>query len=372
MDRQVGRAPVLLALLVLLVGACSTSGSAGPDASEMRGATATTGTPSPDSVASASPIATSTPVVPPTEDVPPALREDPAFEQWSVPTGTRPHDAAPAPDGTVWFSGQGSGDAGRLDPVTGELDLIDLGSGSRPHGVIVGDDGTGWFTDGGLNAIVAVSPDDHSVTTYPLPRPDHANLNTATFDGSGVLWFTGQAGVFGRLDQTSGEVTVFDAPRGRGPYGIATTPSGEVWFASLAGSYIARITGDEGVLEVVDVPTVGGGARRVWSDSAGRLWVTEWFAGNLARYDPASGEWEEWRLPGDDPMPYAVFVDDADLVWVTDFGSDSLVRFDPDSEEFRVFPWPTSGAQVRQLLGRPGEVWGTGSAIDTVIVLRTR
>ena len=38
---------------------------------------------------------------------------------------------------------------------------------------------------------------------------------------------------------------VFDAPRGRGPYGIATTPDGEVWYASLAGSHIARIDRDD-------------------------------------------------------------------------------------------------------------------------------
>ena len=36
-------------------------------------------------------------------------------------------------------------------------------------------------------------------------------------------------------------VQVFDAPRGTGPYGIATAPDGMVYYASLAGSYIARV-----------------------------------------------------------------------------------------------------------------------------------
>jgi virginiamycin B lyase len=36
-------------------------------------------------------------------------------------------------------------------------------------------------------------------------------------------------------------VTVKDAPKGRGPYGICTTPGGDVWWCSLAGSFIARI-----------------------------------------------------------------------------------------------------------------------------------
>ena len=34
---------------------------------------------------------------------------------------------------------------------------------------------------------------------------------------------------------------VYPAPRGRGPYGIEATPGGDVYYASLAGSHIARI-----------------------------------------------------------------------------------------------------------------------------------
>lgn len=237
--------------------------------------------------------------------------------------------------------------------------------------MIVGPDGDAWVTDGGLNAIVRVDADSHAVTVHRLPRSG-ANLNTATFDGDGMLWFTGQAGVYGRLDPATGDLAVFDAPRGSGPYGIATTSDGTVWYASLAGSYIARVASPDGDLEVVDVPSAGGGARRVWSDSSGRLWVTEWFAGNLARYDPDTASWEEWPLPGDEPQPYAVFVDGRDDVWVSDFASDALLRFDPEEEAFTTFPLPSEGSQVRQLLGRPGEVWGAGSGTDTLVVLRTR
>jgi virginiamycin B lyase len=235
---------------------------------------------------------------------------------------------------------------------------------------VVGPDGAPWVTDGGLNAIVRVDHETLDVARFPLPGSAYANLNTAAFDGDGVLWFTGQSGVYGRVDPDTGRARVFEAPRGEGPYGIVATPAGTVWLASLAGSYIARIRAD-GRLALVDVPTPGGGARRVWSDSLGRLWVTEWFAGSLARYEPASRTWDEWRLPGSGPQPYAVFVDDRDIVWVTDFASNALVRFDPDTERFRSFPFPSPVAEVRQLLGRPGEVWGAESGTDKLVVLRT-
>jgi virginiamycin B lyase len=287
-----------------------------------------------------------------------------------VPRGSHPHDVAPAPDGTVWYTAQGSGRLGRLDPQTGEVTEIPLGSGSAPHGVIVGPDGAPWITDGGLNAIVRVDPETEEVTPYELPGSGDANLNTATFDGDGLLWFTGQGGVYGSLDPATTEMSVYDAPRGAGPYGIDATPEGEVWFVSLAGSYLARVDdATSGEVTIFEPPTPNQGARRVWSDSRGRLWISEWEAGQVAMYDPASDTWQEWQLPGPNSQPYSVYVDELDLVWLTDFGTNSLVRFDPRTETFDSFPLPTAGAAVRQQLGREGELWGAESAVDKLVVL---
>ena len=148
----------------------------------------------------------------------------------------------------------------------------------------------------------------------------NANLNTATFDKRGILWFTGQSGIYGRLDPKTGAMRVFRAPLGAGPYGITTTPKGQVFYASLAGSHIAQIDVRTGKATVIRPPTAGQGARRVWSNSKGRIWVSEWNAGKVARYDPATRKWREWDVPGP-AQPYAVYVDDKDVVWLTDFGA---------------------------------------------------
>jgi virginiamycin B lyase len=110
----------------------------------------------------------------------------------------------------------------------------------------------------------------------------------------------------------------------------------------------------------------------VWSDSAGRLWISEFVAGQVGVYDPATQAWQEWALPGPAPQPYPIYVDDLDLIWLTDFASNTFVRFDPRSETFDSFAIPTSSAAVRQLLGRPGELWGAESATDKLVVLRLR
>ena len=291
--------------------------------------------------------------------------------EYDVPRGSHPHDVAPAPDGSVWYTAQVTGRLGRLDPETGSATEIPLGAGSAPHGVIVGPDGAPWITDGGLNAIVRVDPETDEVTRYELPGRGGANLNTATFDGEGLLWFTGQAGVYGSLDPATTNMSVYDAPRGAGPYGIDATPGGEVWFVSLAGSYLARVDdAASGEVTVFEPPTLDQGARRVWSDSRGRLWISEWEAAQVGMYDPAADEWQEWRLPGANPQPYSVYVDERDLVWLTDFGSNSIVRFDPATETFDSFALPSAGAAVRQQLGREGEIWGAESAVDKLVVLR--
>lgn len=44
----------------------------------------------------------------------------------------------------------------------------------------------------------------------------------------------------------------------------------------------------------------------------------------------------------------------------------ALVRFDLETE---TFPLPSTNAAVRQMLGRPGEVWGAASGTDKLVVV---
>ena len=291
--------------------------------------------------------------------------------EYRVPAGTHPHDVAPGRGGVVWYTAQATGALGRLDPATGRTRHIPLGDGSAPHGVIVGPDGVPWITDSGLNAIVRVDPASEAVRVYRLPASTgYANLNTAVFDRDGVLWFTGQSGVYGRLNPRTGAMRVFRAPRGAGPYGITAARDGFVYYASLAGSYLGRVDRRTGRATVLQPPTRGQGARRAWADSRGRVWISEWNAGKVGMWNPATRRWREWRLPGTTPQPYAIYVDDRDVVWLTDFGANAIVRFDPATEEFTPLPLRTPNANVRQLLGRRGEVWGAESGTDRLVVVR--
>ena len=299
----------------------------------------------------------------------PLVLAAPAY--FEVTRGSHPHDVAAAPSagGPVFYTAQMTGKLGILDPKTGKHEEIALGSGSAPHGVIVGPDGAAWVTDGGQNAIVRVDARSHAVKVWPLPKDTpNVNLNTLTFDHTGRVWFTGQSGYYGRLDPTSGDMKVWNAPGGRGPYGITTTPSGDVYYASLAGNHIAKIDVETGTATPIDPPTKDQGARRVWSDSRGRIWVSYWNTGQAGMYDPATKSWREWKLPGV-AHAYSVWVDPEDKVWLTDWSTNAIVRFDPDTEKFESFPSNRSGANVRQMLGRAGEAWGAESGNDRLVMV---
>jgi len=290
---------------------------------------------------------------------------------YDVTRGARPHDVAPAPDGTVWYTAQSQGALGILDPKTGKVTQIPLGANAAPHGVIAGPDRAAWITEGGQNAIARVDPASRAVKLFPLPAEfPNANLNTATFDRKGILWFTGQNGVYGRVDPATGKVEAWKAPKGVGPYGITTTPNGDVWYASLAGDHIAKIDTVSGDALVVPPPKPGVGPRRIWSDSKGMLWVSFWTTGEVGRYDPLAKAWKVWALPKAKSGCYAVYVDDKDKVWLTDWDNNALVRFDPATEKFDSFPSTKRNAAVRQILGRPGELWGAESGTDRLVVVR--
>ena len=153
------------------------------------------------------------------------------FREWGASASqTHPHDIWPAGDGTVWYTAQFRGAAGRLEVATGAAHEIPLGPGSAPHGVVADADGNAWITDQGLERDRARRPPDGGGHGVPRARGG-SNPNTAVFDARGVLWFTGAGGCYGRLDPRSAGSRCGPHARGGGaglrvgPYGIAATPT---------------------------------------------------------------------------------------------------------------------------------------------------
>ena len=100
------------------------------------------------------------------------------------------------------------------------------------------------------------------------------------------------------------------------------------------------------------------------------MWVSFWNTGEVGRYDPLNKVWRVWKLPDADNGAYAVFVDDKDKVWLSDWNVNAIVRFDPATEKFERFPSNRKRSDVRQMLGRPGELWAAESGTDRLVLIK--
>ncbi len=87
------------------------------------------GSPGPSSRSATSPAsspASAAPSLP--SDQPASAAVSLTLREYDVPAGTHPHDVSPAADGGVWYTGQHVGVLGHLDPATGTIREIQLGS----------------------------------------------------------------------------------------------------------------------------------------------------------------------------------------------------------------------------------------------------
>src|SRR5207237_618929 len=176
-----------------------------------------------------------------------------------------------------------------------------------------------------------------------------SGLHDVACNADGTVWITGQRdGTLNLLDPRDGGLKALSLGTGAAPHGVVVGPDGAAWVAEGGQNAIARATGTP---RIGEPPTLQQGARRVWSDSQGRLWVSEWNSGNVSLHDPRDGSWKKWKLPGERPRCYAVYVDERDAVWLTDFSANAILRFDPKTETFLAFPSDKSGVNVRQLAG---------------------
>jgi hypothetical protein len=103
---------------------------------------------------------------------------------------------------------------------------------------------------------------------------------------------------------------------------------------------------------VVEPPTREQGARRVWSDSRGRIWVSEWLSGNLSLHDPAAAAGASGACPAT-PAAVRGLRRRPRQGLGQRFRRQRVFRFDPASERFERFALPRDNANVRQIHGRP-------------------
>ena len=205
------------------------------------------------------------------------------------------------------------------------------------------------------------------------PSAGYANLNTATFDRRGrALVHRADRHLRPARSRRAGRMHVFDAPRGPGPYGITTTPRGDVYYASLAGNYVGRIDSRTGKAAVLDPPTRGPGRAARLVRLAGPDLGQRVERGPGRQLRPGNGRWREWRLPGPEPAgrTRSTSTTRTSSGSATSARTPSCASTREPQRSRRCRSRAPGRTSARSSAGR-GEVWGAESGADKLVVVRT-
>ena len=158
----------------------------------------------------------------------------------------------------IWYTGNGNGTMGRLDPATGE------------------------------------------VTEFPMPDPAARDPHSAIVDADGIVWFTLQQSQHGRPARSRRaarcELVTMPVADSR-PYGIKLSSAGVPWVAANGSNRLYRIDPGSMAVEQHELPDPGTTVRRLDFASDDTIWYVNSSLGRLGHYDPATREAQEWPSP---------------------------------------------------------------------------
>ena len=300
------------------------------------------------------------------------------IKEYDVPTPkSRPHDPALAPDGSLWYTGQGANKLGRLDPKTGEFKEYPLKTpGSGAHGLVADKDGNIWFTAISAGYIGKLDPKSGGITEYRPSGGTNIDPHTPVLDHEGILWFTNQeTNLIGRLDPKTGKMTLAKVPTPHAvPYGIVVLPNNTPLFCEFGTNKVATIDPETMKIQEYILPASGARPRRLALAPDGSIFYTDYARGYLGHFDPAAGKLlKEWPSPGGpDSEPYGIAVTNDGVVWYSESGvkPNTLVRFDPKSESFSTKQIPSGGGVVRNMVATPdGRLYLACSGVNKVAVV---
>ena len=149
------------------------------------------------------------------------------------------------PDGSMWFSDDGSVRIGRIAPDGTYRTFRGMyyqgKYGDSTLGATVGPDGNVWWTAVRSNAIWATNAQGKIVHVFHLPTANAAPWGIVK-GADGALWFTELIGnKIGRVT-VQGKFTEFAlATSASRPQGIAVAPDGSLWFVESGANKIGRI-----------------------------------------------------------------------------------------------------------------------------------
>jgi len=290
------------------------------------------------------------------------------IEEWQVPwPNTRPRDPFVAPDGRVWFVGQGGDYAAVFDPADASFARSDMPAGTGPHNLIVDANGIIWYAGNQAAHIGRIDPaaaSGEQIRQYPTPEDQAKDPHTLIQADDGRIWFTAQwSNSIGVFDPQSGKVSMLAVATERArPYGIDLDSNGHPWVVLLGSNKLVHVDPASMQLQEIELPRADARPRRIAITSDDHICYVDYAEGYLGCYRPSQQQFSEWPTPGrahngaGDSGPYAMAVDNQDRLWLVETFPDPnrFVGFDLASASFiSVTAIPSGAGAVRHMVFDP-------------------
>lgn len=331
---------------------------------------------------------------------------DAHITSWKLPEGNIAHDVEyHHGDGKFYTVDMGNDQIYITDPDTNQTEVFRIPGGDipiggkfktlfnmpaplglqvrrGPHSLQEGPDGKFYTTDTISGQIGVFDPVNRTYVGYDIGG-NAMYPHTLRFDKKGLVWFTlAVSNQVGRFDPVSKKMTVIELPPTKdreefpmhNPYGIDIHPvDGSIWYSRLSANRIGRI--DPDTLEVTEITPDFVGPRRMRFAKDGTLWIPAYGDGTLEKLDTRTMKFSSYPIPtlsaGEKEAPYALGVHpETQEVWITANMSDRMFRFLPKEERFVVYPMPTKGIFLRDIIFTPdGQVCAASNTVLPAINL---
>ena len=227
-----------------------------------------------------------------------------------------------------------------------------------------------WFT-GYPNGNVGRLLPDGTVNSFS-PIVDTAGTVAAVESPNGSMWVTDvNLGVVVRIDQ-HGQVAAFPVPPPTstrelvGPYDIAGTADGAIWFTDPRTRSIGTITGSDATPMIAEHRVRDGSVpRSIATGPDGSVWVTLPKTG-IGRVDPSGSVQPVGVRIGNDAINNLAIAKDG-TVWLTTTGR-SILHVRPDGSLIRRFLMPVGAVGADGIaIGPDGTVWAAATDANLLV-----
>lgn len=288
------------------------------------------------------------------------------YVDYELPGPNRfPWSGAPDKDGNIWLPYYGRANRiGKLNPETGavqEFPVPNQGTASI-HSAVPAPDGTVWFSEQGSNKLGKYDPRTQQITEYQAAyKPGQegttagGSKHTVRVDLQGKVWATG--GPLSRFDPETKKFTeLSEVPSA---YGIVIDKAGNAWFAEfISDGKIGRVDVKTGKVTKWAPPTPKARPRRILVADDGMIWFAEYQAGKIGRFDPKTEAFQEYSVPGASPTPYALGMDRDKYIWYSSYDMDVLGRLDTKTGNVTEYPFPYPENGIREFfMDAKGRMW---------------